>query len=108
MINPQSTEEPKVYTETEYATTVRYLVASFIGWQIAVVNQVSDDEDGHELGLNIAGDAEDNIRTLLLGGSVDVNGSKVTLENDVGRQLAEHLSASIIDTAKAMEEKYGV
>lgn len=66
----------------------KFQLASFIGWQVAVMNLVS--LENLDLGFAIVGNAQKNAEALMRGESLPLGGDKegVSLSNSIGGVMA--------------------
>lgn len=80
---------------------VVFNLAQFIGWHVAVVNVLSD--DNKDLALRLVREVESNVKTLMLGKGVKLGDHEVTLNNAAGKALSVYLGKSLDDIADTLE-----
>jgi hypothetical protein len=98
-----SQKTSELFTKSDYETAASMVLASFIGWQVAVLNQIT--KNNVKLGMDVVQEAQDNIKTLMTGGSLPLGEYFVSLTNDVGAAMADDLAESIDDIASVLEAK---
>lgn len=92
------------YIKAGLDTTEAMVLASFIGWQMALANVA--DTIGKDIAVQIAGDAGDNIKALMLDETLEWGENKVALVGtETGELLADLLAASLHDIANTLKSK---
>lgn len=91
---------PFTKDETVDETALLFALASFIGWQVAVVNTTDE-----VLGSKIVNEAEKNITKLMTGESLQLGETDVTINNEIGKGLAKYLEEHLNDIVNVLAKK---